>query len=71
MMNSVDSRKCDPDTNLWWSKDFAEHGGAVWKVFEETSTGLKWKRDADKYGTYIEGKYKGPVGVFIPWNELN
>ncbi|MGC4060018.1 MAG: hypothetical protein QM749_03845 [Aquabacterium sp.] len=56
---------------LWWSKDLAGHGGSEWKVFQETSKGLEWHRDADKYGDFIVGKHKGDVGRLIPWDKLN
>lgn len=57
-------------TGLWWSKDTAGHGGSVWKVFKEEAGGLRHFRDADKYGDFIVGKHKGPVGEFIPWKLL-
>lgn len=57
--------------DLWWAADTAGHGGVKWKVFEETSTGLKWRADADIYGDFIKGKHKGPTGKFIPWKELS
>ena len=56
---------------LWWSKDTAGHGGSAWKVFRESSDGLEWLADADKYGDFIVGKHKGDTGKFIPWKELN
>jgi hypothetical protein len=46
------------------------HGGSKWKVFEETSEGLKWRADADQFGDFILGKHKGPTGQMIPWSEL-
>ncbi len=55
---------------LWWSKDTAGHGGSQWKVFKETEKGLEWIADADEYGDFIVGKYKGDVGKFIPWKQL-
>jgi len=55
---------------LWWSRDRAGHGGSVWKVFTEESGGLRWIEDADEFGNFIEGKHKGPTGLFIPWAEL-
>lgn len=58
-------------TGLWWSKDTAGHGESVWKVFKETKRGLEWMADANKYGDFIVGKYKGPTGRFIPWKELS
>nr|NIO87016.1 hypothetical protein [Candidatus Aminicenantes bacterium]NIQ72855.1 hypothetical protein [Candidatus Aminicenantes bacterium]NIT28877.1 hypothetical protein [Candidatus Aminicenantes bacterium] len=61
----------DPKTGYWWSKDIAGHGGSAWKVFKETDKGLEWYRDANKYGDYLKGKHKGPVGMFIPWKELH
>ena len=63
-----------PDTNgtvYWWSPDKAEHGGSTWKVFRATSKGLEWMADAGTDGTFIEGKYKGKIGRFIPWKQLN
>ncbi len=32
---------------------------------------LQWYRDADQFGDFIVGKYKGPTGQFIPWKQLN
>ncbi len=61
----------DPNTNRWWSKDKAGHGGSAWKVFKETATGLKWEMDTDKYGDEMEEKHKSETGTFIPWQELN
>jgi RHS repeat-associated protein len=56
---------------LWWSRDQAGHGGSKWKVFEETSDGLKWKADADEFGDFITGKHKSEIGQLIPWPQLN
>lgn len=58
-------------TALWWSKDKAGHGDSVWKVFEATPKSLEWIKDADRYGGYIEGKHKGPIGTSILWSELS
>lgn len=55
---------------LWWAADNAGHGGSAFKVFQETGSGLKWYRDADQFGDFIVGKYKGPTGQFIPWKQL-
>ncbi len=63
--------KRDPDTKLWWSRDMAKHGESEWKVFEETERGLAHFADADKYGDFIIGKHKGPVGQFIPWSQTH
>jgi len=60
----------DPDTKLWWSKDNANHGGSIFKVFKETAKGLEWTFDADGIGHQIVGKHKGPVGLFISYKEL-
>ena len=49
----------------WWTQDVAGHGGSAFKVYEETGRGLQWIKDADQYGDYIEGKWKGNVGYFI------
>jgi hypothetical protein len=40
-------------------------------VFDETSKSLEWKADADRYGDFIVGKYKGPTGTSIPFSELS
>ena len=48
----------------------AGHGESAFKVFEEGSKGLSWISGADEFGTYIEGKWKGGVGRFIPWSQL-
>jgi hypothetical protein len=55
---------------LWWAVDTAGHGGSAFKVFKESGKGLEWIADADKYGDFIVGKHKGPIGLSIPWKEL-
>jgi len=60
----------DPNTKLWWSKDNANHGGSIFKVFKETAKGLEWTFDADGIGHQIIAKHKGPVGLFISYKEL-
>jgi RHS repeat-associated protein len=55
---------------LWWAEDLAGHGGSSFKVFRESGKGLKWFRDADRFGDFIVGKHKGATGQFIPWKEL-
>ena len=54
----------------WWTPDMAGHGGSAFKVYEGTSKGLQWIRDADEHGDYIEGKWKGAKGYFIDWSDL-
>ncbi|WP_207793420.1 polymorphic toxin-type HINT domain-containing protein [Nocardioides acrostichi] len=53
----------------WWSRDTAGHGGSSWKVYRETSKGLEWYRDADKYGDYIDPalKHKSDAGMIVRW----
>ena len=53
----------------WWSRDTAGHGASAWKVYREVPGGLKWYRDADKYGTYIDPalKHKSDVGMIVRW----
>lgn len=55
---------------VFWSVDRAGHGGSAWKVFTEEATGLRWYRDADEYGDFLQGKHKGSVGEFIPFKDL-
>lgn len=54
----------------WWTPDRAGHGESAFKVYRETSRGLEWVADADKYGNFLTGKWKGETGRFIPWNQL-
>jgi hypothetical protein len=54
---------------LWWAKDHAGHGGSAWKVFQGEPNGLRWYKDANQFGDFIEGKHKGPTGMFIPWSQ--
>ncbi|MFJ3864345.1 hypothetical protein [Streptomyces nigra] len=61
------------EAKLWYSRDLADHsrsGTVAFKCFEESAKGLKWVGDLDEKGQVIVGKHKGPVGVFISWNEL-
>ena len=55
---------------FWWSKDLAGHGGSTWKVFREEADGLHWHRDANKFGDFLKGKHKGPVGLLLPWKDV-
>ncbi|MEU6291379.1 DUF6531 domain-containing protein [Streptomyces sp. NPDC046988] len=55
----------------WWTADVAGHAKVAFKVFRETKKGLEWIADADRYGTYIVGKWKGGTGRFIPWKDLS
>ncbi|QNE77537.1 sugar-binding protein [Streptomyces finlayi] len=54
----------------WWTPDVTGHGQSAFKVYRETSKGLEWISDADKYGTYMPDKWKGDTGKFIPMNKL-
>lgn len=57
----------------WWTPDVAGHGKAgqsAFKVYRETSKGLEWISDADKYGDYMPDKWKGDTGRFIPNSKL-
>ena len=54
----------------WWTPDTAGHGGSAFKVYEQTKKGLQWIYDADQYGDYIVGKWKGDTGYFIPNSSL-
>ena len=54
----------------WWTPDTAGHGGSKFKVFDETKKSLEWRADADQYGNYIEGKWKGDTGKSIPKSNL-
>ena len=57
-------------SNRWWSKDLAGHGGSAWKVLELKGNKMKQIFDADKYGNFINGKHKGPIGKVIPFSEF-
>ena len=54
----------------WWTVDVAGHGGSAFKIYEETSNGLEWISDANVYGDYIVGKWKGGTGRVIPFSQL-
>lgn len=56
--------------SMWLANDTAKHGGSAFKMYEETSRGLRWVADLDKYGDIIVGKHKSEVGSFIPWREF-
>ncbi|MEV6983137.1 hypothetical protein AB0M95_18005 [Sphaerisporangium sp. NPDC051017] len=55
---------------LWWSTDVKGDGGSVWKVYRQTSKGLEWVADADKWGNFFARKWKSEKGKFIPWKDL-
>ena len=55
-----------PSRAIAATPDVAGHGGSAFKVYEQTSKGLQWIKDADQYGEYIDGKWKGNTGYFIP-----
>jgi hypothetical protein len=44
---------------------------SMFKVYVETSGGLRWIANANEYGDYIENMWKGGVGRFIPWFGLH
>jgi hypothetical protein len=54
----------------WWTPDVTGHGESAFKVYRETSKGLEWISDADKYGNYMPDKWKGDTGKFIPNSNL-
>ncbi|MYT26435.1 hypothetical protein GTW69_40270 [Streptomyces sp. SID7760] len=54
----------------WWTPDVTGHGESAFKVYRETSKGLEWISDADKYGDYMPEKWKGDTGKFIPNSNL-
>jgi hypothetical protein len=58
------------DTNFFYSRDLDRHGGSEFKRFTMQADGLHWTADLNEYGDVIEGKHKGPTGVFIPKSEL-
>lgn len=60
----------DPDTGLWWSIDKGRHGGSYFKVFKETARGFEHLHCADRFGNFIVGKHKGPIGIFISLKDV-
>jgi len=58
-------------SNLWISKDRAEHGQSKWKLYEKKSTNLKWKADLDENLDVMENKHKGNTGKEIPLKEFH
>jgi RHS repeat-associated protein len=61
----------DPATGLWWTKDTAQHGGSVWKVYKQDGNKMIWFADADEFGDFIIGKHKGSTGKSIPIPEFS
>ena len=57
------------NNRIWWSKDQAQHGGSVNKVFKETGRGLEHIADVDEFGN-VMSKHKSPIGKEISWKEL-
>jgi hypothetical protein len=55
---------------FFYSKDTTRHGGSAFKGFTMRADGLHWDADLDEHGIVIEGKHKGPTGLFIPKGEL-
>ena len=53
------------DGTYYWLDDLAGHGTSQYKVFRKSGNYLEWVYDADKYGNFIIGKHKGPVGLRI------
>ena len=56
--------------SMWLTTDTAQHGGSFFKMYEETSTGIRWVADLDEYGDIIVGKHKSDVGSFTPRSEF-
>ncbi len=53
------------DGEFCWAKDLGGHGGSAYKVYIKSGNRLIWYRDADIYGNFIFGKYKGGIGRII------
>lgn len=60
----------DLDTDLWWTVDFARHGGVAFKTYRLQSDGLHYDADRDEHGDPILAKHKGAVGIFLSINSL-
>ena len=54
----------------WWTPDVTGHAKVAFKVYEQNNKGLQWIYDATANGDYIQGKWKGKTGYFIPWSQL-
>lgn len=61
----------DAGSGLWWSIDFANHGGTVFKTFRQHDAQLQHEADRDLHGIPIESKHKGSAGAVINMSELN
>ncbi|HEV2601209.1 MAG TPA: hypothetical protein VGT41_02840 [Candidatus Babeliales bacterium] len=57
-------------TNLWWSKDKAEHAGTHYKVYIQQGKKLKWIFDVCAETGKVMAKHKGPVGREIFMKDL-
>lgn len=61
----------DASSGLWWSTDFANHGGTVFKTYRQSDAQLHHEADRDLHGNVIESKHKGPVGAVINISDLD
>ncbi|MEJ1230877.1 MAG: hypothetical protein WDM88_10180 [Galbitalea sp.] len=55
----------DSETDLWWTRDFANHGTTIFKTYTKNATHLVFESDRDEHGTTIVGKYKGRRAFFF------
>lgn len=58
----------DEGTNLWWTRDYAQHGRdekSIFKTYTLVDGELRWNGDHDAAGTIIADKHKGRTGMKV------
>lgn len=60
----------DGKTGLWWTRDLAGHGGAVFKTYIQKGKTLQHEAERDAQGSVIEDKHKGAVNMTVHMDEL-
>jgi hypothetical protein len=67
----------DRASGYWYTHDTGDHTQdrmakpVAFKGYIERHDGLHWDADLGPDGAKIADKHKGPIGLFIPWSELD
>ncbi|WP_307448335.1 MULTISPECIES: hypothetical protein [Microbacterium] len=59
----------DATSKIWWTRDFAQHGGSIFKTYLQIDGQLRWQADHDGDGKVITKKWKGSEGRTIHMRE--
>ena len=64
----------DADSDLWWTRDFAQHGReekSIFKTYSLIDRHMYWQADHDGLGEVIIGKHKGSEGFDMRESEMH